>query len=103
MMSNFWRLRGIAFRTVSYAYVDHGSYLADALLEQAKIRVKYHGEMHREGSDYCVVFAKVRKRDAEKFERIMKKLEDKMLLLGYSDYGEACETIRNILEEGSGR
>lgn len=97
-MKNFWRLRTFTLRTAEYAYVDHVSYLADALLGQERIRVKHNGEMRREESDYCVVFAKVLKRDAEKFERAMKKLGDKMLLLGYSDYGEVCETICKILE-----
>ena len=49
---------------------------------------------------YRIVFCKVRKRDAERFEEAMEKLKDKMLLLGYSDYPDICSEIAKAIEEG---
>lgn len=33
-MKNYWRMEDFSIFTVPYAYVDHGSYLADALFVQ---------------------------------------------------------------------
>jgi hypothetical protein len=62
--------------------------------------MRFKGEMVRENSPYCIIFCKVLKKDAERFEEALGKLEDKMLLLGYRDYPNACSEITNIIEEG---
>lgn len=98
MKKNFWKMDDFSLFTVPYAYVDHNSYLADALFAQRKITMKFNGEMARADSPYCVVFCRVLKRDVQKFEDALGKLQDKMLLLGHSDYGDACDEIATLID-----
>ena len=47
-------------------------------------RMKFKGECAKAESSYRIVFCKVRKKDAERFEEALGKLESKMLLFGYT-------------------
>lgn len=49
---------------------------------------------------YRIVFCKVRKKDAERFEDALDKLKNKMLLLGCRDYPDICSEITKMIEEG---
>lgn len=98
-MKNYWRMRDFSLFSVPYAYVDHSSYLADQLFVQNKVTMKFKGEMARENSPYCIVFCKVLKKDAERFEEALGKLKDKMLLLGHRDYSDVCCEIEKIMDE----
>ena len=100
-MKNYWKMSDFSIFTVPYAYVDHSSYLADQLFVQNKVTMKFKGEMTKNGSPYCIVFCKVLKKDAERFEEAMGKLKDKMLLLGHKDYLEVCSEIAKMIEEGT--
>ena len=42
---------------------------------------------------YRVIFCHVRKRDQERFLAALKELPSKMMLLGYTDYLDACRAI----------
>ena len=99
-MKNYWRMSDFSIFSVHYAYVDHGSYLAEQLFEQNKITMKFKGEMVREDSSYHIVFCKVLKRHTTKFEEALGKLKDKMLLLGYTDYSKTCVEIAKMIDEG---
>jgi len=99
-MKNYWRMSDFSIFSVPYAYVDHSSYLADQLFVQNKITMKFKGEMARENSPFRIVFCKVLKRDATKFEEALGKLKDKMLLLGYTDYSKTCDEIAKMIDEG---
>lgn len=98
-MKNFWKLREFSLLAVPYAYIDHRNYLADGLFAQEKITMRIKGEMVRADSPYCIVFCKVRKRDAERFEYALTRLKDKMLLCGHTDYPQVCETLTGMIEE----
>lgn len=87
-MKNYWKMRDCSIFSVPYAYVNHNSYLADSLFLQNKVTMKFNGAMIREDSPYCVIFCKVWKKDAERFEAALGKLKNKMLLLGHRDYPE---------------
>ena len=100
-MKNYWKMSDFSIFSVPYAYVDHSSYLADQLFVQNKVTMKFKGEMTKNGSPYCIVFCKVLKKDAERFEEAMGKLKDKMLLLGHKDYPEVCDDIAKMIEEGT--
>ena len=100
-MKNYWKMSDFSIFSVPYAYVDHSSYLADQLFVQNKVTMKFKGEMTKKGSPYCIVFCKVLKKDAERFEEAMGKLKDKMLLLGHKDYLEVCSEIAKMIEEGT--
>jgi hypothetical protein len=100
-MKNYWRMSDFSIFSVPYVYVDHSSYLADQLFVQNKVTMKFKGEMARADSPYCIVFCKVRKKDVERFEKALGKLEDKMLLLGHKDYPDACSEIAKMIDEGA--
>ena len=99
-MKNYWRMKNFSIFSVPYAYVDHSSYQADQLFVQNKVRMRFKGEMVKEDSPFHIVFCMVLKRDATKFEEALGKLNDKMLLLGYTDYSKACDEIAKMIEEG---
>lgn len=96
-MRNYIKLNGFRIFSVSYVYVDHQDHLAESLFRQAKISVRYGREYVHESSPYCIVFCKVRKADAAKFEKSIEKLKDKMLLCGHTDYAEVCGEIMDML------
>ena len=100
-IKNFWKMSDFSLRSVLYAYVDHNSYLADSLLKQNRVRMKFRGEMAREDSPYCIIFCKVLKADASLFEEALEKLKDKMLLLDHRDYQKVCEDVNQMIEEGT--
>ena len=100
-MKNYWKMSDFSVFSVPYVYVDHSSYLADQLFAQNRVTMKFKGEMTKNGSPYCIVFCKVLKKDAERFEEAMGKLKDKMLLLGHKDYLEVCSEIAKMIEEGT--
>ena len=99
-MKNYWRMGDSSIFSVTYAYVDHSSYQADRLFVQNKVRVKFKGECAKAELPYRIVFCKVRKKDAERFEEALGKLESKMLLLGYRDYPDVCNEITRMIEDG---
>ena len=99
-MNNFWKLKTFSLLNASYAYVDHSSYLADQLFVQSKVKLKISCEMVREGSPYRIIFCKVRKKDAERFEAALGRMENRMLLLGHRDYLEVCEKLSRIIDDG---
>ena len=99
-MKNYWKMSDFSIFSVPYAYVDYSSYLADQLFVQNKVTIKFKGEMAKNDSPYRIVFCKVLKRDAERFEEALGRLKDKMLLLGHRDYPDACGEIEKMIEEG---
>lgn len=99
-MKNYWRMKDFSIFSVSYAYVDHSSYQADQLFVQNKVRMKFKGEYAKAESPYRIVFCKVIKKDADRFEEVLGKLKSKMLLLGYRDYPDFCNEITKMIEEG---
>jgi hypothetical protein len=99
-MKNYWRMRDFSIFSVPYAYVDHSAYLADQLFVTNKVTVKFKGEMAREDSPYCIIFCNVLKKDVERFEETLGKLENKMLLFGYRDYPDFCNEIAKMIDEG---
>ena len=99
-MKNYWKMKDFSIFLILYAYVDHSSYQADQLFVQNKVRMKFKGECEKADSPYRIVFCKVRKRDAERFEEALDKLKSKMLLLGYRDYPDICSEIANMIEKG---
>lgn len=96
-MKNFWKMGDISLFTITYAYVDHHTYLADMLFAQKKIVMKFKEEMAKHDSPYCIIFCKVLKRDVQKFEEAMEKLKDRMLLLGYREYVDVCDEIDRLI------
>ena len=99
-MTNFWKLRDFRPFSVLYAYIDHEDYLADALFIQEQIPVRFPKEMVKKGEPYRVIFGRVRKKDCDRFEKVLEKLPDKMLLCGHTDYADFCNDIAKVIRDG---
>lgn len=78
-----------------YVYIDTKDYKADNIIIEGNIRMKIIKEFHKEGEKYCLIYCKVRKDDAIRFELAMEKLKSKMLVCGYNDYNKWCENALN--------
>jgi len=101
-MKNFIKLDDLSILSVPYMYIDHSDYLADALFNQNQIHMRFKEEFAHKNSSYCIIFCRVRKRDITKFEAALNQLTNKMLLLGYTDYPDACNEIMEFLEKERG-
>ena len=99
-MKNFWKMEESFGKHFSYAYIDLNNYLADDIFLEKNIEVKFLREMIRGDSPYRIVICKIKREDGEAFEEALKLLEDKMLLLGHSDYLAVCAELETQLEEG---
>lgn len=98
-MQNFMKLDDRSILTASYMYIDHPDFLADIMLRQAGVRMKFTGDFRKKDETYCIVVCKVRKKDTVKFEEVMGKLPNKMLLTGHTDYPEVCEKYMAMLKK----
>ena len=88
-VKNYLNLNKFSFRYNYYAFVDTTEYLADAIFAKNKLTVRFmNKEMRKPDTDYVVVFCKVKKKDAHIFRASMGELEQKMVLMGYSDYSD---------------
>ena len=101
-MKNFLRLDGRSILSVPYMYIDHKDYLADSLLTQNPVSVRFGSEFSRDNSPYRIIICKVRKKDTAEFEKSMELLCNKMLLFGHNDYMEFCNNIMETLGQNRG-
>lgn len=99
-MKNFWKMEESFGKHFSYAYIDLNNYFADEIFLEKNIEVKFLREMIRGDSPYRIVICKIKREDGEAFEEALKLLEDKMLLLGHSDYLAVCAELETQLENG---
>lgn len=83
--------------SVQYMYLDHKDFLADQLFTSEKVHVRFGREMVKEGSDYVIVFCKIRKKDEERFLRALDRLPAKMLLFGFKEYTLVCEELTGMI------
>ena len=74
-MKNFQRLDGLSILSVQYMYIDHKDYLADSLLAQNHVSVRFGNEFSRDDSPYRIILCKVRKKDTAEFEKSLKFLQ----------------------------
>jgi len=57
------------------------------------VHVKYGKEFAGKGSDYRVIFCKVKKSDEQNFLKALHELKNKMLLMGHTDYEQAYGSL----------
>ena len=88
-------------RKQGFAFVDTKDYLADQIFIRHKLRVYFGYEFaNNEGKhDYLIIFCKVKKKDVEEFDKCMKELQNKMLLLGYTDYVDFATDLVNKITQ----
>ena len=82
-----------------FVYIDLPEYLADTIFIQNKIHVKFEKEWKKPDNPYIIILCKIKKKDKEKFEKSLKELERKMLLMGHSDYQEMCKNIETMFPQ----
>ena len=100
---NYFSLRKFSLLYAYYAIIDAPEYLADALFDQNKVRVRFGPEYSSPDYPYLVIFCKCRKKDQEAFEAAMDALPNKMLLCGYPGYVKFCESfMEKIRKRGAG-
>ena len=92
-------------RKQGFAFVDTKDYLADQIFIKHKLRVYFGAEYaNNEGKhDYLIIFCKIKKKDVEEFDKCMKELQNKMLLLGYTDYVDFATDLVTKIEQGVSR
>ncbi len=61
-MKNFLRLDGLSILSVQYMYIDYKDYLADSLLAQNHVSVRFENEFSRDDSSYGSFSAKSRRK-----------------------------------------
>ena len=96
---NYFALGRFSFWSDYYCFVDTEPYLADALFIRHKVRVMFQQEYQKDGTDYLIIFCKVRKKDKTRFLAALEDLKRNMLLLGYVDYQDFCEELSKIILE----
>lgn len=74
-----------------FMYFDVRPYKADEIFVEMGIVPLFEQEMVSDNSPYVIVICRVSQKDAHKFELVMDKLGNKMLLTGYNDYLDYCD------------
>ena len=92
-MKNYLKLKECSLFFRYYIFVDVREYLADNLFIDEKVRVWFQKEYEKKDTCYIIIFCKIRKKDELRFLEALKKLENKMLLFGYSDYMDFCNCL----------
>lgn len=98
-MKNYIRLKsrkGYA----EYAYFDLPEYKADHIFVKNQLRIKILNELGRAGYDYYIVVCRVKREDAELFEKCMAELRNAMLVCGRRDYDDFCAEMGSMIEKG---
>ena len=90
-MKNYFRAETKNPVYANYVYVDTKEHLADTLFIRNKVYVKFEREYAKEGTDYVIIFCRVRKKEISKILKSFEDVDNKMALLGHSDYNEFCE------------
>lgn len=94
---NYWRLQKFSISFSFYAFIDSTDYLADQLFVKHKVGVDFGNEYGQKGTDYLIIFCKVRKVKEKAFMNALNELENKMLLMGYRDYTNFCKKMKEKL------
>lgn len=74
-----------------FMYVDVPEYLADDLLTNEDVGVRFLREYEDPGSSYRVIYVRCRKKDTPRFLSAISRLTNKAMLCGYPDYKEFCQ------------
>ena len=78
-------------------FVDCGDYLANQLFSKHKIPMKFGKELQRSDSQYIIIYCDIKKKYEREFLIALSELRNRMLLLGYYDYDEYCESVLTLL------
>lgn len=97
--SNYIPLKNFSLKYKYFCYFDTRDYAADNLFAKNNVSVKYEKEACRPDSDFIIVFCKVKKYEVGSFLNSLFELNNKMLLLGHSEYQNFCKNIYETIME----
>lgn len=89
--NNYKKLSAFSLFYYAYMYVDSKDNMADRLFINHKVTVKFGPELTK--GRYKMVLCKIKKRDEKNFLAALAEMYDKALLMGYTDYRDACSEI----------
>lgn len=92
-MVNYVKFKTQFLFKCSYAFIDNGNYLADQLFIKHKIPVKFGKELKSTDSQYIIICCDIKKRHEKEFLVALSELRRRMILLGYYDYDDYCESV----------
>ncbi len=96
---NYISLTRFPLRFRHYAYFDVPDNLADSLFYRHKVRVCFGDEYGKNGTEYKIIFCKIRKKDEDKFLAALGELSNKMILFGHQDYDDFCKEAMTMFEK----
>ncbi len=86
-----------------YDYIDVESEYALPLFERQGVHLRKRWVVEvKESQKYRAVVCLVYRWEKDKFEKALEGLENKMLLLGYTDYSAYCEWLRKKVNGDDG-
>ena len=59
--------------------------------------MKFGKELQRSDSQYIIIYCDIKKKYEREFLIALSELRNRMLLLGYYDYDEYCESVLTLL------
>lgn len=90
------KIRTLSPFSLTYAYLDIPKYLADQIFIKNKIKVKFKEEFVKADTPYIVIVCSFNKNDIGKFKTSLRELENKMLIMGHTDYCKISEELNNL-------
>lgn len=96
--NNFIKTTDYSVFRNKYVFFDAKDRVSDALFTKLGIPVRIKKEYAHPDKRYVVVLCSIKKKDSLHFEQALNDLKNKLLLLGYRDYGCFCNEIMGLLK-----
>lgn len=102
MSRNYINLKSSIPGQLGFAYLDRREYLADTIFLKHGIRPIFRkGEwVHPDYEDWCLIMCWVRKKHSKTVLKVFEELNNKILLLGYTEYSTLCEHFQEVIQNG---
>lgn len=95
---NYIRLRSYRPFTAKFAIIDSAKHYADQLFIDEKLPVAFKKHYIHPDSNYQIIFCNVKRNRIEDFINAIEKLHNKMMLLGHTDYENACQRFQELIK-----
>lgn len=79
---NYWKLQKFSIFYTYYAFIDSQDYLADQLFVKHKVKVDFGKEYCHKGSNYLVIFCKVRKTKKKRIHPSSRRIRKQNVING---------------------
>lgn len=94
-VKNYWSVSRQPFWKAHYMFLDIRNELSTNVFKKYNLHVSTREEYISKDGTYKFIFCDIAKKDVETFEKCMKELRNKMIILEKTDYDKICETINN--------